>query len=104
MTSRFSKKSDPKNYTIILRIPSIGDIEDILSYCTCKTGSHTIGGCAALYLLTVTEVPQSKKWSSMEAKTKIGFVLDVREFKREKKQQRVDTNDKVNQMEQDDTE
>ena len=46
LVSRFSKKMDPKKYQVFLKLNQNGNIEDILSYCTCKTGARTLGGCA----------------------------------------------------------
>lgn len=42
MASRFMAN---KNYQVYLHIPS-NNILEVESYCTCKSGEHTLGGCA----------------------------------------------------------
>ena len=90
LVSRFSKKMEPKKYIILLKIPKEGEIKDILSYCTCKTGSRTLGGCfhstAILFHLTIDIKPEeaSKKKNSPTAKNKLKGIIDIRPFKKKK--------------------
>lgn len=87
--SRFSKHSgkSPKKYSVILQIPEEGDIEDIKSYCTCKTGARTLGGCAhataMLYLLTVPQEDTSKKRNSPTSESKGRKYKKIGSFKRQ---------------------
>ena len=60
LTSRFvtSDSKQAKKYTVLLKI--LKDNSEILTYCTCKSGARTLGGCAhscaILYYLTVDKI------------------------------------------------
>ena len=93
MTSRFSKKQNPKKYTVLLDLPQEGNMEDILSFCTCKTGARTLGGCvyatAILFHLTIEkqEVDMNDT-SPLKAKNRSIDIIDIKDFKNEKKRKR----------------
>lgn len=63
----------------------------MLSYCTCKIGARTLGGCAhstaILYHLTVGSI-DSVKLPKIQANSKLRDIIDVREFKLAAKRKR----------------
>lgn len=104
LVSRFTKKKDPKKYTVYLALPSEGDLEDIHSYCTCKTGTRTLGGCAhstaVLYNLTIDDQPVIKN-ASIVAQKKIENIIDLSQYKEEKKKKRQESSQE--EMDEDDS-
>lgn len=90
LTSRFSASDacSPKNYTVILDIPPDGDVKKIRTYCTCKTGARTLGGCvhAATILshLCIGSCNQQMRTPNAKSKANLLTDNDVRQFKRQK--------------------
>lgn len=95
ITSRFVKTdaAQPKTYSVTLYLPN-NNINEIVTYCTCKTGARTLGGCVhstvVLYYLTVnkgdTEEPVKNIFQTAKHKTET--VLDIRPFKLQKLKER----------------
>ena len=87
MISRFSKTTIkvPKQYSVIVQLPLKGDIKDIKSYCSCKTGARTLGGCAhataMIHFLTIPQLQKQSKKKSPTAKSKAESIISVRPFK-----------------------
>lgn len=90
ITSRFAKSdiATSKSYSVVLQIPLEGDIEDIHSYCSCKTGARTLGGCAhatsVLCHLTVDQVSNNSSKKSPNSKSKSSDIHNVRPLKVQK--------------------
>ena len=76
---------------VIIKLLEVGDIEDIWSYCTCKTGTRTLGGCAhatsILILLIISQSTESIINISPTSKFKAKTLINISEFKKTKKNQ-----------------
>ena len=63
------------------------DNSEILTYCTCKSGARTLGGCthscAILYYLTVDKI--GERSNAAQKKVSVSGVIDIRQFKLQKK-------------------
>ena len=85
IASRFTKKTNTKHYTVFIDIPKDGNSEAITTYCLCKSGARTLGGCAhstaALYKLTCQEEEKNV------APQKGSPLLSVSDFKKMKKKE-----------------
>ena len=67
-------------------------MEDIKSYCSCKTGARTLGGCAhataMIHFLTIPQLEKQSKKNSPTAKSKAKSIINVRPFKMAKIEER----------------
>lgn len=101
LMSRFvsSDSTQPKKYTVVIYIPPTGG-EDVLAYCTCKSGARTLGGCAhscaILYYLTVDQ--SNEKSSVAQKRVSESGIIDLREFKQKKKNSEVVSDSEIYDM------
>lgn len=105
MISRFvtSDKTQAKKYCILLQIPSNGEVEQILSYCTCKSGARTLGGCAhscaILYHLTIHDDKLGNKPNTAKKRVSTSGTIDLKSYKAQKMEE---IEEKKNLSEEDD--
>ena len=90
--------SQPKKYTVFLRISE--NSSDILTYCTCKAGARTLGGCAhscaILYHLTVDKC--GERPNAAHKRVNLSGVVDIREFKLQKKQNTQENQSQIEEL------
>lgn len=91
MLSRFvtSDNTKAKKYTVVVKIPSTGNVTDILSYCTCKAGARTLGGCAhscaILYHLTIgSDRGSLNKANTAKKRVLSSGAIDLKSYKIQK--------------------
>lgn len=108
ITSRYSKTDSiqPKHYSVILQFPNKNqDITEVKTYCTCKTGMQTLGGCvhatAVLCKLTVDRSSIGDANESPTAKMKMTTVQDIRPFKIQKMEEKKKESQELQENEED---
>ena len=89
--SRFSKSdgSAPKSYSVSLKIPPNETVQNIVIYCTCKIGAHTLDGCAhviAVFYFLMIELPSNnhKIGNYAVSLSKSDIITNLRSFKLQK--------------------
>jgi hypothetical protein len=92
MVSRFvsSDSSQPRKYTILVKIPKNAGPKDIVAYCTCKAGTRTLGGCAhscaVIYYLTVNQESDEERPNTARKRVDSTDIIDLRVYKQQKKE------------------
>ena len=91
MISRFatSDKKEAKKYTIVVKIPNSSEVEKILSYCTCKSGARTMGGCAhscaiLYYLSNHNDIEDPDQPNTAKKRVSASGVIDLKDYKQQK--------------------
>lgn len=94
MISRFvtSDSAHSKKYCILIKIPKDGNVNNILSYCTCKAGARTLGGCAhscaILYHLTITDdSDHENKPNTSQKRLSTSGIIDLKTYRAKKKKE-----------------
>ena len=110
MVSRFvtSDKKSAKKYCVTVKIPKDGNIKQLITYCTCKSGARTLGGCAhsctILYHLTAKDDnSQLEPVNSSKKRVLASGAIDLKSFKTQKMEKLKMTEENL-QEDDDDTE